>query len=586
MDLKTGDHKNLLDSLNIGYALLDMNENILEVNETLLKMTEERREDVVGHHLSDVYEKIEYESLRDINQGLQKNLSYQFEYHMYSRSGEKIPVLFNISINLDNEGRPVSENVMITDIREQKRVQAELERANQALRASRDNLEKEKKKLEAILFGIGDCVTIFDLNGNLLLSNPKGKEIRGERRTPLLPLKPGDWQELTISTGSEQRQFLGKVEEIRDHRGHLYAYVETLKDITHQRQLKEKEQELFRIKRELKRSELESRMIGVSKPMHRVFDLILRCAEVDSTVLVLGETGVGKEMAARAVHAQSPRKDRPFVAVNCGALPETLLESELFGHMKGAFTGAISERRGMFREADGGVLFLDEVGDLSLPLQVKLLRALQEKEIRPLGSARPYPVDVRVMAATNRNLEAMVEQGRFREDLYYRIAVIPLHIPPLRERVEDILPLAEYFIKKHTKNSQVSKILDSSVKQILLEYPWSGNVRELENCIEYVLAMSRGSEITVNDLPAKIVTASRPKYNEALAQNRPPSSEVRSHDSKMLSSVMPMKISDIERMAISNVLHRCNGNRTRAAKELGISRTSIWRKIIKYNIHG
>ncbi|RJP72876.1 MAG: PAS domain S-box protein [Candidatus Abyssobacteria bacterium SURF_17] len=560
-------YRKLLDSLNIGYTLQDMEENILDVNETLLRMTGTRREQVVGHNNREFYTKKEFERMQEIALPLQQKGAYQFEFILPTVSGERIPVLYNSFINKDSEDRPNSINVMVTDIREQKKIQAELESANRALVSSREVLEKEKRKLEAILFGIGDSVTIFDLDGNLLLSNPRGMQIRGGRRTPLLPLRSGAQSELTLTADGEQHKFLGQVEVVRDDEGTPFAFVELLRDITDRVKLREREQELIRIKRELRRDGLRTEMVGVSGAMQKVFDLILRCAEVDSTVLIQGETGVGKELAALAIHSQSSRKDKPFVAVNCGALPETLLESELFGHVKGAFTGAISERAGLFREAHGGALFLDEVGDISQALQVKLLRALQEREIRPVGGDRSHPVDVRVIAATNKDLRELVESGRFRHDLYYRIAVIPLRIPPLRERTEDILPLAEHFIKKHgRKLKRPAGGLDHAAQQVLLEYSWPGNIRELENAIEHALAMARGPLITPENLPVQVVMGEPARKQEGTSQT------------------LTSQAAEVEKAAILAVLRKYHGNRTRAAAELGISRTTLWRKITMYHL--
>jgi transcriptional regulator with PAS, ATPase and Fis domain len=505
--------------------------------------------------------------MMEIARPLQEKGAYQFEFVLPTARGERIPVIYNSFINRDSEGRPESINVMITDIRQQKKAQAELEAANRELRQSRATLEKEKIKLETILFGIGDCVTIFDLDGKLMLSNPRGVQLLGRRSTPLLPLQSGTEREVTLQVDGEQRCFLGRIEAIRDNEGTPFAFVEVLKDITDQIRLEERERELLQVKRQLRRGDLKSEIIGVSTAMQRVFDLILRCAEVDSSVLILGETGVGKEMAARAIHSRSERRDKPFVALNCGALPEALLESELFGHVKGAFTGAVSARAGLFREADGGTLFLDEIGDLSGPLQVKLLRALQEREIRPVGGDRSYSVNARVITATNKNLDELVATGTFRKDLYYRIAVIPLLIPPLRERTEDILPLAEHFMKKHgTKKKDLSPRLNHSAQQRLLDYSWPGNIRELENAMEHALAMARGAVLTPEELPVQV--ASSPRAT--------PHGEARA-------SLLQKSIA-AEKVAILDALQKNNGNRTRAAEDLGISRTTLWRKITMYNL--
>jgi len=560
-------YRRLLDSLNIGYTLQDMDENILDVNETLLKMTGTRRDQVVGHNSREFYTAEEFARLIEIALPLQKDGAYQFEFVLPTASGERIPVLYNSFINTDSEGRPESINVMTTDIRQQKRIQAELEAANLDMTKSRETLEKEKKKFETILFGIGDCVTIFDLDGNIILSNPRGVEIRESRPTPHLPLRSGSHEEIELEIEGEKHRFHGQVEAIRESDGTPFALVEILKDITDQMRLGEREQELLRIKRELGRGDLKSEMIGTSQAMQRVFDLVIRCAEVDSSVLILGETGVGKEIAARAIHSRSERKDKPFVAVNCGALPETLLESELFGHKKGAFTGAISERPGLFREAQGGVLFLDEIGDLSAPLQVKLLRALQEKEIRPVGGDRSFRMDARVITATNKDLNELATQDHFRRDLYYRIAVIPLVIPPLRERSEDILLLAEHFIKKHWKRSKRQQPrLDHAAQKLLLDYSWPGNIRELENAIEHALAMARDPVLAPDDLPVQVVMPPRADSG-GKAQTR-----------------LSEKSMDAEKAAIREVLQRNNGNRTLAAKDLGVSRTTLWRKITMYNL--
>jgi transcriptional regulator with PAS, ATPase and Fis domain len=272
-------------------------------------------------------------------------------------------------------------------------------------------------------------------------------------------------------------------------------------------------------------------------------------------------------MAARAVHSRSERKDKPFVAVNCGALPETLLESELFGHVKGAFTGAVSGRVGLFREADGGTLFLDEVGDLSGALQVKLLRALQEREIRPVGGDKTYAVDVRLITATNKDLNELVAQAIFRKDLYYRIAVIPLQIPSLRQRPDDILPLAEHFVKKHhRKDRGAQPRLNHAAQQRLLEYSWPGNIRELENAIEHALAMTRGPAVTPEELPVQVVMSPRPDMDDKGPAN------------------LHRQSVEAERAAIIEALRRNNGSRSRAARDLGISRTTLWRKITMYNV--
>jgi len=578
--------KNLLDSLNIGFNLVDMGDNILEVNDSFLKMTESRAEDIIGHNVSEFYKKADYEKMRNLEVSLQKQGNFQYEFFVTTTSREKIPALINISTIVDREGRPIYQLSLITDIREQKKIQAELETLNQDLSASKETLQNEKNKLEAILFGIGDCVTVFDRKGNLILSNPKGKEIRGERLTPLLSLESGNRGNIALSIGNENRHFFAQIEAIQNTQGKVYAFAEILRDITDQKRLAEKEQELFRLTQEMKRNKLESEFIGVSRAMQKVFNLIIRCSEVDSTVLITGETGVGKELAAKAIHNNSFRKEKPFIAINCSAIPEPLLESELFGHVKGAFTGAISNSKGLFREAKGGTLFFDEIGDLAGPLQAKILRVLQEKEIRPVGDSQTYPVDVRVITATNKNLKTMVEQQLFRDDLYYRIAVIPISIPPLRDRKDDILPLAIYFIEKYAKVRNLPKLtLNHAAQELLLDYSWPGNARELENCIEYITAMNNDPIITPENLPVQIVR-NYPNEDDKMEFFSPLSKrkkQIQALTSSRLNESLDLQ--ELEKAAILEALQKKHWNRTSVAQGLGISRATLWRKMKKYHLN-
>ncbi len=262
---------------------------------------------------------------------------------------------------------------------------------------------------------------------------------------------------------------------------------------------------------------LEHNMVGTSRPMRTLFERIARVARADSTILLRGESGTGKELVARAAHRNSPRADRPFIAINCAALTETLLESELFGHEKGAFTGAIGLKKGKMELADGGTLFLDEVGELPLSLQAKLLRALQEREFERVGGTRPVRVDFRLIAATNRDLESAARAGAFRQDLYYRLNVVSLVLPPLRERREDIPLLAEYFVRKHAARSgrRVDAIEPEALSR-LSRYDWPGNVRELENAIEQALALGVSAHITAEDLPSNLTAQSSPPHPSSL----------------------------------------------------------------------
>ncbi len=309
-------------------------------------------------------------------------------------------------------------------------------------------------------------------------------------------------------------------------------------------------------------------MIGTSPAMQRVYDLLSRIADSDVSVLITGETGTGKELVARAVHRQSKRVGQPFVAINCSAVPESLLESELFGHTKGAFTDARGARKGLFQQANGGTLFLDEIGDMPVALQPKLLRVLQERAVRPVGSDQEFPIDVRVLAATHRELETMVEERNFREDLYYRLNVVAVEIPPLRARGNDVLAVAQHYLVEAARRSGKSvKGLSPEAAERLLVYPWPGNVRELVNCMERAVALTRFDSITVEDLPAKVRDHKRTQV-VVVAEN----------DEELVS------MDEVEHRYIAKVMEAVQGNKTRAAEVLGFDRKRLYRKLEKYGL--
>jgi DNA-binding NtrC family response regulator len=306
------------------------------------------------------------------------------------------------------------------------------------------------------------------------------------------------------------------------------------------------------------------KVIGDSSAIRRVNELIARVAKSDASVLITGETGTGKELVARSLHKQSGRG--PFVAVNCAAVPPNLLESELFGHMRGAFTDAKLSRKGLFIEATGGTLFLDEVGEMPLEMQAKLLRALQERVVRPVGSDTEHPFDARIVTATHRDLEDDVAKRRFRQDLFYRINVVSINVPPLRERGSDVLKLASHFLQKSAdRTGQAVRRLSPPVAERILVYDWPGNVRELENCIERAIALSRFEELTIEDLPERIRTY-RPDHFVMTAD------EVE----EIISLV------ELERRYIARALKLLNGNKARAAQLLGVDRRTLYRRLGKY----
>ncbi len=313
---------------------------------------------------------------------------------------------------------------------------------------------------------------------------------------------------------------------------------------------------------------------GTSKGLLKVLDTARKVARSDSSVLITGESGTGKELIARAIHKNSARQNNPLVIINCGAIPSELLESELFGHEKGAFTGAHRSRIGRFEIADQGSIFLDEIGDMSPDLQIKLLRAIQERCFERVGGTQTITVDIRVISATNKDLKAAMEKGRFREDLYYRLNVIPIHILPLRERKEDIIPLADYFqnnLLQHRPDYQV-KLFSDSVKQILMNYEWPGNIRELENMIERISVLVESNDLHVHDLPECIKNSS--SYSAS-----PPVSSIFNNNIGFNEAV-----DHYQRALISHALNESGWVKARAAEMLKMNRTTLVEKIKKMNI--
>jgi len=326
------------------------------------------------------------------------------------------------------------------------------------------------------------------------------------------------------------------------------------------------QEENLRLQAELADRFRPANIIGNAGPMHGVYDLIAKVSKSDTTVLVRGESGVGKELVAHAVHYNSIRANRPFIKVNCAALPEGVLESELFGHEKGAFTGAVSQRKGRFELAHGGTIFLDEIGDLTAGMQIRLLRVLQEREFERVGGIETIQADVRVIAASNRDLEELIERGEFRQDLYYRLNVFPIHVPPLRERKTDILLLADYFVEKYAKASRkkVRRISTPAI-DMLMVYHWPGNVRELENCIERAVLLSSDDVIHGFHLPPTLQTA------EA--------------SGTVLRGTLTETLDEIERELIIDALKSSRGNKAKAARALGISERLMGLRVDKHQIN-
>jgi two-component system response regulator AtoC len=331
--------------------------------------------------------------------------------------------------------------------------------------------------------------------------------------------------------------------------------------------------EVEELKSELSERYRFSNIIGTSSKMNSIFQMMEKIARVDGTVLITGESGTGKELVARAIHFNSPRKDGPFVVVNCGAIPRDLIESEFFGHTKGAFTDAKTEKTGKFELANKGTIFLDEVGELSPEAQVKLLRALGEKEIVKIGGTKTIPIDVRIIAATNQDLEEREKKGDFREDLYWRLAVLSLHLPPLREKKEDIPLLCEHLIQKYNQelNSEIKDITDQAL-EYMLHYSWPGNIRELENVIYEAMVLSDSFSVEEKNLPMRLKGSEAEKEGVLFESDRSLNEEIHSITEK------------IEKKLIKKALREAGGNKTKAAQKLGISRKTLFNKMTQHNI--
>ena len=326
-------------------------------------------------------------------------------------------------------------------------------------------------------------------------------------------------------------------------------------------------------KDEADENEFTSGLIGRNSEMLAIYKMIACVSDARAPVLVTGESGTGKELIARAIHANGPSHAEPFVAVNCGALAETLLESELFGHVRGSFTGAIANKRGIFELAERGTVFLDEISETSAGLQVKLLRVLQEREVAPVGGSAATKVHARVIAASNRDLDDLCEQGVFRRDLFYRLNVINIDVPPLRDRRDDIPLLIAHLVRKHTAEGQSTPVIDNAALELLNCYSWPGNVRELENVIERAITLTRGRRITLEDLPARV------RSNEPAVTSK----TLKEDDLADLFAGMP-SLEEIERRYLLHVLEVTGGNRSRAAEIIGISRRTIYRMAARFGI--
>ncbi len=451
--------------------------------------------------------------------------------------------------------------------------------------------------LKLLLESIGNGVFILDTNGKIIAWNPVMEKITGYS---LKEIKGKSCQILNFTRCFDQdcptgmkdcgiKKF-GKVEPtecllshknghalsvtknarvIKNRDNKVIGIVETVTDLTALKNARLKMEEAARRLGELNRL---GGIIAKSQVMQNVFSFIKASAASDASIFIQGESGTGKELVAEAIHSIGERRNKPLITINCSALSESLLESELFGHVKGAFTGATQTRIGRFEMADGGTIFLDEIGEITPYIQVKLLRVLQQKEIERVGESKKRKIDIRIITATNKNLKSLVDSGLFREDLYYRLKVFPIFLPPLRERKEDIPLLVNHFIKINNKKAATRvKGIDNPALKALLDYSWPGNIRELINAIEHAFVLCPGRQIYISDLPVEII---KPEADPICVEKKETPSDVKK----------VRKSHSLNKDKLVDLLHNCDWNKAEVARQVGLSRASIWKYMKKWNI--
>ncbi len=475
-------------------------------------------------------------------------------------------------------------------------IEQELAKNRQQIMTNHQNLEISHQRLETVLDSTADAIGMFDGEGHLLFANRYYQQLFDSTEDQLREMSPDElkarmaerFQDSELSQPGEAHaenleNMVEKIEEasqsepslfyrlmtpVWNSQGDFAGNVVSYRDMSKEVEIQQMRAEVLRLRTELETTYSFDEIIGKSQNMQQTFALMQRATESDITVLISGESGTGKELVARAIHFNSSRKAGPFITVNCAAIPETLIESELFGHERGAFTGARTRRIGKFEEANQGTIFLDEIGDMQLALQAKLLRVLQERQIQRVGSTTNISVDIRVLTATNQNLEAAVEAGTFRKDLFYRIATFPIEVPPLSDRREDIPLLANHFLKKYAEKVMKSiNAISADALRLLMQYDFPGNVRELENIIERAVLLETTDLLQPSSLPSQILSM----ISSELASPPPNSREI-------------LPFEEVERQTLVHALKVMDNNVTKAAQALNIDRSTLYRKLKLYQL--
>ena len=476
-------------------------------------------------------------------------------------------------------------------------IEQELGKKQQQLITNHQNLEISHQRLEAVLDSAVDAIGMFDDEGYLLFANQHYQQLLDLTEDHLRQMSPDElkarmearFQKPELSqpgeeplsenlknvveesgepSQSEPRLFYRSITPVRNNQGDSAGNVVSYRDMSKEVEIQQMKAEVHRLRAELDTIHSFDEIVGKSQNMQPMFALMQRAAESDITVLISGESGTGKELVARAIHYNSDRKAGPFITVNCAAIPETLIESELFGHERGAFTGATTKRIGKFEHANRGTIFFDEIGDMQWVLQAKLLRVLQERQIQRVGGTANIPINIRVLTATNQNLESAVEAGTFRKDLFYRIATFPIEVPPLKDRREDIPLLANYFLKKYAESMTKSiKAISPDASRLLMQYDFPGNVRELENIIERAVLLETTELLQLSSLPSQILSM----ISSQSILSHPDSTEI-------------LPFEEVERQTLVHALKVMDNNVTKAAQALRIDRSTLYRKLKLYQL--
>lgn len=573
--------RKILDTIDIGIITVKINGIILTVNKAAEKVLDCKKEHIVGRTLDEVIPGINMDKILDTDSNKWQNIVIKGKNLAYKAA----PMLL--------KGKPKEIVISLCELSDFRDLFPEKD-TTQKLKNQIENLNGFVKKLTAIFDYCFDEIYVTDGKGYTIFVSKACEEFYGVKAGDLLGKHVYELEKKGMFSRSVTREVLHKKEQVTmiqttkkgkkllvtanpifNEKGEIDSVVTISRDITELSILKEKLaeteelsamylSELEKLKKEQPR---QQEIIAQSEPIKEILEMVKRIARVDSTVLIEGESGVGKGVFASRIHALSKRRDKPFIAVNCGAIPENLMESELFGYEPGAFTGARkSGKKGLFEIAQGGTVFLDEITEIPLNLQVKLLQVIQDKKFRRVGGNKDIDVDIRIIAATNQDIQKLVKEGKFREDLFYRLNVIPLWIPPLRHRRDDIVPLAKHFLKKFNDDYRLNKEISDDAQKILVKYDWPGNVRELENLIERLVVTTDGNLIKSFHLPDYVLRSAKMSHKDVIVLN-----------------ICPLKkgIEEVESQLIKKAYENY-GNTYKIAEILQVSQSTVVRKIHKY----